>query len=308
MRARPSGIFRERTFSYSIYGGSMKTLLLTMAMMISIATEAKEYIINLNRTVWHGSTTDLIYEIEDQDSRFRARDYKILRVAIKGQSKHGRYGDFRRPTAGAYLKVMGNGGCGINEVKFKRRTSEEIYINNPNGGSISNGDWIVGFCDDVKVEYIRVTVERRRGGGGNNGGGNNGGGNHGGGNNGPKHPGFFAKAGWSPIQTFKEVDEEAHTVVIRNPVDNKEKIQIDDIGIEIATRGGRDSQWLDLSSYYGTTLKPGQKLEIPMPQNRRGNDVRNVLTVEITLESWSRSGEPVRINFIGKRNKRPRNN
>jgi hypothetical protein len=284
----------------------MKTLLLTMAMFLTFAAQAstKDYIINLNRTVWGGSTTDLIWEIEDQDSRFRAKDYKILRVAIKGQSKRGRYGDFRRPTAGAYLKVKGNGGCNENEVKFKRREFSEIYINNPNGGSISDGDWIVGFCDDVKVEYIKVTVERRRQRGGNNGGGNNGGGRP----NAPKHPGFFAKAGWSPIVTYRELDEEAHTVVIRNPARNQEKIQIKDIGVEIATRRGNDSKWLDLSDYYGTSLKPGQKLEIPMPQNRRGNDVRNILKVEIELESWKRSGEKVRINFIGKRNRRPRDN
>lgn len=273
----------------------MKSILLALLLIVpSLSAQAREFFINLNyRQVWQGSTVNLKAEIDSQTRRFDFHDHKITHVEIEAKSLVGRYGDFRRPTAGAYLRVKDQGGCGTTEVKFERRFMDTRRLDNPNNRNISDGDWVVGFCGKMEIASIRVFTERRRQGGG----GHNGGGHHGGGHHGPKNLKMDFKAGWSPIYSVERVNTDAHTIVISNPINNRNKVQIDSIRVEIETRGGRDSMFLDLSHYRGEYLKPAQKLEIEMPVSRRGNEIRRIISFEIELESWERNGEWIEVEF-----------
>lgn len=272
----------------------MKSFILTLVLLISAAAEAREFLINVHRpNSFDGRTFDLKDEIDQLAPGFDFHDYKITHVRISGQSANGRYAD----ASGVYLQVRGNGSCQTNQAKLQKRGDSDATVYNPNRNNISDGDWILGVCGRMRLYSIRIFTEKRQQGGGrpnpprpnpNPGPGN-------------QNPSIMVWAKWNPSYSVEKVYEEAHTVVIRNPVNNRNKIQIDDIQIEIETRGGRSSEWLDLSQYKNQYLKPGQKLEIPMPKNRRGDYVRTVLAVELLLESWERSGEKVRVVFKGGR-------
>ena len=301
----PISFFGKKRAEYQLRtknsGGIMKNWLLLALISLPLwGAQAREYQIDLdfNRDYNLGSTINLKSAIRNQHNwNFNFDNHTIKSVVVTAAAREGRMNDFRRPTPSIGFEVMNSGRC-VNASAYERIEragyQSKTFLN-PNNRDISNGDWLLHVCgaDGLALDLVTVTVEQRRVV-----------------TPGPRprpvpHPvptpappvdrhvvDAYA-SWWGHTSYFNNIYEDANVIVVRNPGHNEAPMEIRSMSVLISGRWG--SEYLNLSSFVGTTLYPGQNVVIQMPTDYYGSPIREVINVNINLKSWDRSGETARV-------------